>query len=225
MHWNIPAHACICMCSACMCLCMLVRAWHRFACLYIVPHASVCLHSLRFACIRLSKLAHADSWTCLCMLECVCTSVCILLNASTCLCMPVCACMHSYVGGPWGLTNGFAMDLVLNCLRIWPWTALSSDGQICNGFGIELFKTLALDSLELRRTDLQWIWYWIAYEFDLGEPWALTDRFAMDLVLNCLRIWPSTAWSSDGQNCNGFAIELLKNLTLDSLELWWTDLQ
>ena len=39
------------------------------------------------------------------------------------------------------------MDLVLICLRNWLWRALGSDGQICNGFGIDLLKKLTLERL------------------------------------------------------------------------------
>ena len=45
------------------------------------------------------------------------------------------------------------MDLVLNCLRIWPWTALSSDGQICNGFGVEFLTNLTLETPRNERSD------------------------------------------------------------------------
>ena len=42
------------------------------------------------------------------------------------------------------LTERFVMDLALICLRNLLWRAHGSDGQICNGFGIDLLKKLTL---------------------------------------------------------------------------------
>ena len=52
------------------------------------------------------------------------------------------------------LTGGFAMDLVLVCLRNCLWRALGSDGQICNGFGIDLLKKFNPESSRLWWADL-----------------------------------------------------------------------
>ena len=48
------------------------------------------------------------------------------------------------------------------------------------------------------------------------EHGALTDRFVMDLILICFRNLLWRALGSEGQICNGFAIDLLKKLTLKS---------
>ena len=97
------------------------------------------------------------------------------------------------------LTDRVVMDPIFMLLRKCVWRAPDSDGQICHGFCIFLWRKWRLQ--------------------------ALTDRFIMDSVLIVLRKWVWRTPDSDGQIYNGLYIYFIKIISLESSRLWRTDLQ
>ena len=152
------------------------------------------------------------------------------------------------------LTDRFANELLLILLRYSTWRAQSTDGQTCYWVSIDFVKGFNPESPGLRRADLLLSFHIFHHEIQLAEPgalkgrfaiefllfslrnsswraqgavweaWALMGRFAMDLASVFLRDWLWRALGSDGQICNRVGIDFLKELTLESPGLWWTNL-
>ena len=137
---------------------------------------------------------------------------------------------------PWALTDRFAINSALILLRTWTnlasfltrewtWRALGYDGQMYNGTCIHVTKRPNMERFGLWVDRSAMDSRLMLLRQEAGEPWLLTNRFAMDFVLIS---WRALSWrvpSSDRQVYNGFSTDSVKRIKLESPKLWWADLQ
>ena len=141
------------------------------------------------------------------------------------------------------ICNGISNDLFRKWIWRDLGSEKSSCGQICISFSIHSIKKIRLESSwaltdkcamdsalilikkstwkapELWRTDLQWNQQWFYSENESGETWALrrapAGRFATASLFILLRK-SGEPMGSDRQMCNGFCIDSIKKINLES---------